>query len=149
MARLARLLPSGTLLLVTADHGMLDVPYAHRVDLARRTDLQTGIDVLAGDARFAQAYCAAGAAAGVAARLTDAFGSRAWVRTRQQAIAAGWFGPVDDRVLGRIGDVVIAAAESFVFVDSRITAAAELKLIGQHGSLTDAEQIVPLLTFVA
>jgi hypothetical protein len=149
VARLARLLPTGTLLVVSADHGMVDVPPGFRVDLADRRDLQTGIDVLAGEARFAQAYCSAGAAASVAARLTDAFGSRAWVRTREQAIAAGWFGPVDDRVLGRIGDVVIAAAEQFVFVDSRTAAAHELKLIGQHGSLTDDEQVVPLLQYIA
>lgn len=148
VARLARLLPTGTLLVVGADHGMVDVPHGFRVDLADRRDLQTGIEILAGEARFAQAYCSSGAAAGVAARLTDAFGSSAWVRTREQAIAAGWFGPVDDRVLGRIGDVVIAAAEPFVFVDSRTAAAHELKLIGQHGSLTDDEQIVPLLQYV-
>jgi predicted AlkP superfamily pyrophosphatase or phosphodiesterase len=150
VARLARLLPTGTLLLVTADHGMIDVPHASRVDLAVRLDLQAGIDVLAGEARFAQAYCIPGAADDVAARLSDAFGSRAWVRTRGQAIAAGWFGAVDDRVRGRIGDVVIAAAgEPFAFVDSRTAAAHELRLIGQHGSLTDAEQVVPLLQFVA
>lgn len=149
VARLARLLPTGTRLVVTADHGMVDVPHSYRVDLAEQRELQTGIEVLAGEARFAQAYCSFGAAAGVAARLTEAFGSRAWVRTRQEAIEAGWFGPVDDRVLGRIGDVVIAAAEPFAFLDSRTAAPQELKLIGQHGSLTDDEQIVPLLQYLA
>lgn len=147
--RLARQLPSGTLLLVTADHGMIDVPHEFRVDLAARPDLQPGITVLAGEARFAQAYCEEGAGALVARRLTDAFGNRAWVRTRLQAIEAGWFGPVDDRVVGRIGDVVIAGREPFCFVDSRTTAPHELKLIGQHGSLTDAEQLVPLLEYLA
>lgn len=143
--RLARLLPAGTLLLVTADHGMVDVPHELRVDLARRPDLQPGIEVLAGEPRFAQAYCAAGAGPEVAARLADAFGDRAWVRTRAQAIRDGWFGPVDPRVVGRIGDVVVAANEPFGFVDSRTASVHELKLIGQHGSLTDDEQLVPLL----
>ncbi len=145
IARLSRLLPSGTLLLVTADHGMVDVPHELRVDLAAHPDLQPCIEILAGEARFAQAYCTPGDAAEVAARLSSAFGDRAWVRTREQAIADGWFGSVDDRVLGRIGDVLVAAAELFAFVDSRIASPAELKLLGQHGSLTEEEQLVPLL----
>ena len=149
LARLARQLPSGTLLLITADHGMIDVPHEFRVDLATRTDLQSGIGVLAGEARFAQVYCEPGSAGEVARRLTDAFGDRAWVRTRQQAIDAGWFGHVDDRVRRRIGGVIVAGREPFVFVDSRTSSPHELKLIGQHGSLTDAEQLVPLLEYTA
>ena len=145
MKRLARLLPAGTLLLITADHGMVDVPHALRVDLATRPDLQPGIEVLAGEPRFAQAYCTPGTAPAVAIRLQDAFGERAWVRTRDAAIAEGWFGPVGRRVAARIGDVVVAASETFAFVDSRTATAGELKLIGQHGSLTDEEQLVPLL----
>jgi predicted AlkP superfamily pyrophosphatase or phosphodiesterase len=149
VARLARQLPKGTLLSITADHGMIDVPHEYRVDLALRPDLQPGIDVLAGEGRFAQAYCAGGQAPAVAARLTTAFADRAWVRTKEQAVAEGWFGAVDDRVSGRIGDVIVAAADLFTFVDSRTAAPSELKLIGQHGSLTEEEQLVPLLEFRA
>lgn len=148
MKRLARLLPAGTLLVITADHGMIDVPSDLRVDLAERRDLQPGIEVLAGEARFAQAYCSDGSGPQVAARLADAFGDRAWVRTRDEAVAAGWFGPVEERVLRRIGDVVVAATDQFAFVDSRTTPDNELRLIGQHGSLTDDEQLVPLLQYV-
>ncbi len=146
--RLAQSLPARTLLVVTADHGMLDVPRSDRLDLAARPDLQDGIAILGGEGRFAQAYCVAGAADDVAARLAAAVGTKAWVRTREQAFEAGWFGPVEPRVVERVGDVLVAAAESFVFVDSRTAAPSELTLIGQHGSLTDAEQLVPLLTLV-
>jgi hypothetical protein len=77
--------------------------------------------------------------------LSAAVGDRAWVRTREEAIAAGWFGPVRDRVRGRIGDVVVAARGTFALVDSRTARPQLLALIGQHGSLTAAEQLVPLL----
>jgi predicted AlkP superfamily pyrophosphatase or phosphodiesterase len=146
--RLARLLPKGTLLLVTADHGMIDVPHHLRVDLAERPDLQPGIAVLAGEPRFAQVYCTTDAGPDVAVRLSAAFGDRAWVRTREDAISQGWFGSVDGRVVGRIGDVIVAGNEPFAFVDSRTATPSELKLIGQHGSLTDVEQMVPLLQHV-
>ena len=149
MKRLARLLPTGTLLLVTADHGMIDASFDVRVDLAQRRDLQPGIEVLAGEARFAQAYCSQGRGPEVAARLAEAFGDQAWVRTRDEAVAAGWFGPVDNRVLPRIGDVVVAATDQFTFVDSRTTPDTELRLIGHHGSLTAEEQLVPLLQYLA
>ena len=94
---------------------------------------------------FAQAYCEPGAAPGVAATLADALGDRARVRTRDAAIDAGWFGTVDDRIRPRLGDVLVAATGSFALIDSRTAAAHTLQLIGQHGSLTAAEQLVPLL----
>jgi len=145
LARLARRLDPGTMLIVTADHGMVDVPHADRLDLAGRPDLSLGVRILGGEGRFAQAYCGPGAAPGGAARLADALGDRAWVRTRDAAIEAGWFGVVDDGIRPRLGDVLVAGIGSFALVDSRTAAPHILQLIGQHGSLTDAEQLVPLL----
>ena len=82
----------------------------------------------------------------VAQRLADALGDRAWVRTREAAIDAGWFGSVvEDRVRPRIGDVLVAARGTFSLVDSRSWSPHVLNLIGQHGSLTAAELEVPLL----
>ena len=146
LSRQARRLPSDTALLVTADHGMVDVPHSERMDLAAQPTLQQGVGVLGGEGRFAQIYCEPGSnAQQVANRFADAVGDRAWVRTRDQAVADGWFGPVDDRVLGRIGDVVVAGIGPFTLVDSRTARPQVLALIGQHGSLTPAEQQVPLL----
>ena len=149
VADLAAGLPAGAVLVVTADHGMVDVPHACRLDLATVPGLRQGIAILGGEPRLAQLYCHAGAAPGVAARFADALGDRAWVRTREQAIEAGWFGQVDDRVRPRIGDVLVAARDAFALVDSDVTEPLVLSLVGQHGSLTEAEQLVPLLVHVA
>ena len=71
-------------------------------------------------------------------------GERAWVRSREEAVAEGWFGhTVSDRVLPRIGDVVAAARDRFGMVRG-LAEAVESSLVGQHGSLTTAEQLVPL-----
>lgn len=65
--------------------------------------------------------------------------------SRDEAISAGWFGPhVANDVWPRIGDVVAAARDSAAIVRSRVEP-LESSLIGHHGSLTDAEQRVPLL----
>ncbi len=149
LARLARRLPPGAALVITADHGMVDVPHGDRLDLGTRDDLAAGVEILGGEPRLAQLYCAPGSSAAVAARFSDALGHRAWVRTRDAAVAEGWFGPlVEDRVLPRIGDVLVAARGSFALVDSRTARPHLLRLIGQHGSLTAAELEVPLLVQV-
>jgi hypothetical protein len=70
---------------------------------------------------------------------------KAWVASRDQAIAAGWIGQrVSEPVRPRIGDIV-AAARGSAAVLRRTVEPVESALIGQHGSLTRAEQIVPLL----
>jgi hypothetical protein len=149
LARLAAALPAGTLLVITADHGMVDVPHASRLDIATRPELRRGIALLGGEPRMVQLYCrddSTVAVARTAARFADAVDGRAWVVTRAEAIAAGWFGPVDDRVVRRIGDVLVAARGDFALIDSQTMRERAMKLIGHHGSLTDAEQLVPLLT---
>ena len=149
LARLARTLPPGTLLLITADHGMIDVQHTERMDLADTPWLCQDVTVLGGEGRFAQLYCRPDATeqdvGAVADRLTDAVGDRAWVRTRRQAIDLGWFGPTREAVRPRFGDVIVAGIGPFTLVDSRTARPQVLKLIGQHGSLTAAEQQVPLL----
>lgn len=153
MGRLAGNVPAGTLLVVTADHGMVDVPHLDRLDLATRPGLWSRFRVLGGEGRFAQLYCDPGtpaeAVADLAGRLAHWVGERAVVRTRAEAIDRGWFGPVDLRVRGRIGDVVVAGREPFTLIDSRTARPHVLSLIGQHGSLTPEEQLVPLLVHVA
>lgn len=153
LALLARTLPTGTLLVVTADHGMVDVPHLDRLDLATRPGLWSRFRVLGGEGRFAQLYCEPGtppeAVADLAEEVARWVGERAEVRTRAAAVDLGWFGPVDLRVRGRIGDVVVAGREPFALVDSRTARPHVLSLIGQHGSLTADEQLVPFLVDVA
>jgi hypothetical protein len=73
-------------------------------------------------------------------------GERAWVLSREQAVAAGWFGPtVSERVLPRIGDVVAAARGDGALVAPH-SQPLESALVGYHGSLTRAEMLVPLIT---
>jgi hypothetical protein len=149
LARLAQNLPAGCLLVITADHGMIDVPHTDRLDLATMPGLWSRFRVLGGEGRFAQVYCADGTPIGQAQelcwQLADWIGERAWVGTRDAAIAQGWFGPVEDRVRPRLGDVIVAGREPFTLVDSRTARLQVLALIGQHGSLTADEQLVPLL----
>jgi len=144
---LRKALPSGTALVVTGDHGMVDVPDGDRIDADTEPGLLDDVVLLGGEARFRQLWAAAGATEQVAARWRERCGDRAWVATRDQAEADGWFGRVDDGVRPRIGDVLIAARGTFAVVASR-QFPVEMRMRGFHGSLTAAEMYVPLLVDV-
>jgi hypothetical protein len=68
-----------------------------------------------------------------------------WVVAGDEAVDAGWFGPVVfDRIRPRIGDV-IAAALGPVGVFQRAVDSLQPQLVGHHGSMTPAEQLVPFI----
>ncbi|MDT9683766.1 alkaline phosphatase family protein [Streptomyces sp. TRM76323] len=145
--RLAEQLPARSALYVTADHGMVDIPFDEesRIDFDEDWELRAGVALLGGEGRARHVYAVPGAEADVLACWREVLGDRFWVAGRDEAIAAGWFGPhVDERVLGRIGDVV-AAAHDDVALTASLAEPHESAMAGMHGSMTAAEQLVPLL----
>jgi hypothetical protein len=146
--QIAHALPPGVPLYITADHGMVDVPPAARIDADLVPELQTGVALLGGEPRARHVYAAPGAAGDVLAAWQEVLGDRAWTVSREQAIDEGWFGPVDPRVLNRLGDV-IAAARGEAAVIASVTEPRESALVGMHGSLSGSDQQIPLLSYVA
>jgi type I phosphodiesterase/nucleotide pyrophosphatase len=142
--QLAGAIPAGTSFYITADHGMVDVGPDDRIDVDAIPALREGVALLGGEPRARHVYAVPGAAADVLAAWRGIAGNRAWVLSREEAIAAGWFGPVAPRFADRIGDVVVAPVGSGAVIASR-TEVLEASLIGMHGSLTSADQLVPLL----
>lgn len=145
LALLASRLPAGTSLTVTADHGMVDAPETQRRDLAWEEDLAHGIRHLGGDPRVPQPHCEPGATDEVLAAWTELLGDTALVVSREEAVDRGWFGPVEDRVTPRIGDLVVAMRGNATVLDSREHRPDFLSLQGHHGSLTPDEMAIPLL----
>jgi hypothetical protein len=143
--QLASALPHGTVLHVTSDHGMVDVPDADRIDADAVPDLRKGVALLGGEARARHIYCEPGAADDVIAAWRGILAERAWIASREQAIADGWFGPVDDALASRIGDVLVAPCGPWAVIASK-TEPRESAMVGLHGSLTQSDQLVPLLT---
>ncbi|MCX6463667.1 MAG: alkaline phosphatase family protein [Pseudonocardiales bacterium] len=145
-ALVAEHLPAGALLLVTGDHGMVAVDRVHDADTD--PDLQRGVLLLGGDARARHVYTRPGATADVLATWRAVLGADATVLPGEEAVAAGWFGPVRPSLAHRIGDVVVATRGTAAVI--RSAAEPEIsKLPGQHGSLSTAEQLVPLLVATA
>lgn len=144
-ALVAEALPPDGLLLVTADHGMVDIPAPERIDADTDDVLRAGVRLLGGDPRSRHVYAEPGAADDVLAAWTERLGSRAWVLPAEQAIADGWFGPIGSSAArSRIGDVVVALRGTAAVTRSHAEPVLST-LPGQHGSLTAAEQHIPLL----
>ncbi|MGO1522239.1 MAG: alkaline phosphatase family protein [Nesterenkonia sp.] len=131
--------------LLTADHGMVNVAEHHRLDISAREDLLTGVRHTGGEPRMLHLYTESGAAEQVRAAWKQNFGEKVWAVTAQEAITAGWFGSVQPSVRPRIGDVLIAAREETAIFHTDRTGTQPLSMVGQHGSLTEAERRVPLL----
>jgi Type I phosphodiesterase / nucleotide pyrophosphatase len=141
--RLAEVMPPDAALYVTADHGMTDPTV--RVDVDAEPGLRAGVALLGGEPRARHVYAADGAEADVLAAWRERFDGSAWVMTRDEAVAAGLFGPVAAAMAGRIGDVVAVPYADVAIVATRAEP-VESALVGMHGSLVPAEQLVPLLT---
>ncbi|MGQ4484182.1 alkaline phosphatase family protein [Streptomyces sp. SAS_281] len=145
--RLAEQLPPRSALYITADHGMIDIPFDEqsRIDFDEDWELSAGVALLGGEGRARHVYAVPGAASDVLAVWREVLGEQFWVASRDEAVAAGWFGPtIDERVHGRIGDVVAAAHDDVVITASR-NEPNESAMVGVHGSMTPVEQFVPLL----
>ncbi|MCX6501102.1 MAG: alkaline phosphatase family protein [Microbacterium sp.] len=130
--------------IVTADHGMVDVP-AHRQVLFGDGPLTAGLQDVGGEPRMLHLYAEPGAAGALHTAWLDE-SSRAWVMARDEAIDAGVFGPVvADAVRARIGDVLVAARGRYAYYDDRVADTSPRRMVGQHGSLTDEETAVPFI----
>ena len=145
IAILLERLPPGGALVVTADHGQLNVPPEHRLDLDADPALREGIAVVAGESRVRYLHTVAGARDDVMAAWRGVLGDAAWVVSRDEAVAAGWFGPVPEEHLQRIGDVVAACRGDHVVLASRTDPPQVAKMVAFHGSATAAEMQIPLL----
>jgi hypothetical protein len=127
---------------------MVDIGPEDKLDIDAVPELRAGLALLGGEPRARHLYAQPGAAADVLATWREVLGDRAWVLSRDEAIKEGWFGPVDDRMAARIGDVVAAPAGSLALVALQAEP-RESALLGMHGSLTSSEQLVPSLVFRA
>lgn len=144
-AALAARVPGGVGVLVTSDHGMIDVPERRQIVLDE-THLR-GIRHVGGEPRMIHAYLDPDAdAASIIARWRSDLGGRADVASRGEAIAAGLFGPaVSDTAAARVGDLIAVPRGSGAIYDGTAADQRGRGMVGQHGGLTPEERQVPLI----
>jgi hypothetical protein len=157
LTRAVDALPRDTALVITADHGQVQVADGGLIELTDHPELLDGVLAVAGDPRAPQLHVVDGAAEDVAATWRESCGDLAEIRSRAQAVADGWFGPAEDEdgaldelVADRgsrpatIGDVVVAARGPVVWVHRDLDHLGG-RMPGHHGSMTADELEVPVL----
>jgi arylsulfatase A-like enzyme len=133
-------LPPGAVLVVTADHGEIDVD---QVELLGR-EIMSMVSFISGEGRFRWLHARIGAADDLVGATAERYGQTAWVAGKEQIIDEGLFGgALPDDLLDRLGDVALVPHAPIAFSDPADT--GENRLRGRHGSLTSAELLVPLV----
>jgi hypothetical protein len=142
---LAARLPAGAALVVTADHGQVQVGPTVR---ALGTDILADTVLVSGEGRFRWLHARPGRANVVADVARDRYGDEAWVWTADQLEEGGFFGgTLSPAARDRLGDVAIVPWAPVAYLDPHDP--GDANLVCRHGSLTDAEMLVPLLASVA
>lgn len=152
ISNLVRQVPADTLVVVTADHGMIDVPQGSsqvfggeaRIDLSAHEALRQDINLVAGENRFLHLYT--NHPQQVAKRWRGFFAERALVFTKQEAVEAGLYGHVRADVSPTIGDVIVALLGDVSVGDRRVISDSMFHLPGLHGSVTEWERAIPILS---
>ncbi len=141
VADLAGVLPPGAVLVVTADHGQIDI--GPNVELLGR-ELMAGTSFLSGEGRFRWLHAVEGAEADLIECAAETYAATTWVKARDELVDDGWLGgPPADRLLARLGDVALIPHAPIAFLDPADT--GESRLAARHGSLTVDEMLVPLV----
>ena len=140
VADVLEVLPAGAALVVTSDHGQVDV--GDNV-ISPDPKVMSHVDFQSGEGRFRWLHARPGRSS---ALLDDAsmYSDVAWVVGVEQVIDEGWFGPrCTDAARSALGDVALVARDAVSFFDPADSGL--YKLVARHGSLTIDEMHVPLL----
>ncbi|WP_336645584.1 alkaline phosphatase family protein [Microbacterium sp. USHLN186] len=145
-AALSRRVPDGVGVVVTADHGMVDVPHHRQLVLEAADGWHDGVRHIGGEPRMLHVYAEPDADhAALLARWRRDLDGHADVVSRAEAIDAGLFGPVADAVRARIGDLLVIARGTTALYDAEAEDQRGRGMIGQHGALTAEEWRVPFI----
>lgn len=140
VADLVDVLPEGAALVVTADHGQVEVGSSIEV---LGPDTMDYVDLLSGEGRFRWLHARHGARQELAAHARERYGHVAWVFEVDELIEGGWLGGVPDAaVRARLGDVALVPFAPTAILDPADP--GEQRLVCRHGSLTEDEMLVPV-----
>ena len=133
-------------LVVTSDHGMVDIPDENKFIVEEDSPLLAGLQAWAGEPRAPHLYFESADRALIAKALwQEALGEKARVLTRQELVDSQWLGDVHPDVALRLGDLVIVCVGDIVIYRRSQSSPMSLAMRGQHGSITALERDIPVI----
>jgi hypothetical protein len=141
----AAVLPPGAVLVVTADHGQVEIGSAA---VALDPSVMAHAALVSGEARFRWLHSQPGGGADLVAAARSCYAGEAWVHTIDEVEELGWFGgALSALARSRLGDVAVVPHQPVAYLDPGDL--GEARLVCRHGSLTADEMHVPLLAATA
>jgi len=133
----------GTLLLLTADHGQIEIPPEQAISVKEHPPLEQNLLVpVMGESRAAFLYPRSGRAEAITSYLEQEFASAFTVLRSADALEAGLMGrPVSDEARARAGELLVLPRGNHALQQDR----PKGPLVGRHGGLTAEEMLVPLI----
>lgn len=140
-------LPADVGMIVTADHGVLDVKATQHFLYGTDPEHMTHISHVGGEPRCLQLYFSEHSTRQereqTIASWREDWSELAWVFTRDEIVEACLYGDVDPAVLPRLGDIFVLAKKDVAFYDERDHTLKGRNMIGQHGGVSPAELSIP------
>ncbi len=141
-----RLAGTGAVLLVTADHGLVDTPLSNCVDLRQIPGLFECLTVLpSGDARCLQCFVRPARVREFLRLARSRLGRIAWCLSGRELLESGWLGPgrPHPALASRVGDFVLLARPGCALGCGLPGVAPEFHR-ANHGGMSAREMRVPL-----
>jgi hypothetical protein len=136
-----------TLMLVCADHGLIDTTPERTIRLERHPVLARSLLLpLCGEPRVAYCYVAPGHEQLFVSYVENELNEQFYCVPSDALVDGGFFGPgpPHEDLKRRVGDYTLIARENYIIKDS-VAGESEFQQIGVHGGLSDEERFVPLL----
>jgi hypothetical protein len=138
-----------TLLIITADHGLVDSPFSKITLLEDHPMLKECLSLpVCGETRFAYCYVHPSKAKQFEWYVRTRLKKQCRLHKSQDLIRKNWFGlfEPDPRLFDRIGDYALEMKEGCTFLDQMLNEERNVHL-GRHGGTSRQEMIVPLIVF--
>lgn len=149
--RFVMTIPKDSGVLLTADHGIVDVPSSAHLYLDEAG--VEGIRFVGGDPRVNFVYFSertpSGAILEAKISLQKFVGNDAYVCTPEELISAGWYTSVNVEARDLMPDLFVISKTRVALYHRAFAKQKSLQMIGQHGSFSIDEVKVPMLKFGA
>ena len=141
----AKSLPKSAGAIVTADHGVIDVPKTSHIYLDEFESMKDLV-MIGGDPRVGFAYFDSSIdVAAKRASIESELGSVIDVASVQELVETGWYQPFSSTATNVAPDLVLLPKVDRVIYHRDFAKPKSLEMIGQHGGMSKAEWEVPLL----
>lgn len=145
---ISRVIPKNSVLIVTSDHGMINIENKNMTDFSQMTDLKKETYLICGDIRARHIYLKSEYKKEInLAKWHNCLGENFNIYSRNMAINNQIFGShINPTFSERLGDLIIVSKNQYGLIDtSSLYDQYQTSWIGHHGAISDDEQRIPLL----